>query len=430
VRSQPTTWIVSGWSLAAFVAVAAAVLDAQASPVFINNIEWIGHGVWLKADLHTHTRFSDGAHSVDEVVREASRNGCDVVAISDHADRTLNAGTPEYVEAIRAARLQYPGITILTALEWNVPPGGGDEHATILFPAATETSELLTSFKERFDDYHRGDDRDGLVSAALSALTTGGPVLPAVIVNHPSRRPASASAPTLTFGSLKRTAPGALVGFEGAPGHQRATPLGAYPPESGLLGRWDPLAATLDGAWDQWLREGTDVWSAIASSDFHNEREDFWPCEFAATWIYAPDRTVDGVLRAIHAGSFFAEHGHIVSEVELQVRVDGSPRPVVPGETIAVRAGDPATVSLHMRVPSLDYRGRDNRVDNVELLGISGTKTAVLFNGPPGHPDAFTTTITVPDGGIVLRARGRRSMVDEPEQMFYTNPIRISAPGR
>src|SRR5262249_16845371 len=155
--------------------------------------------------------------------------------------------------------------------------------------------------------------------------------------------------------------PAVLVGLEGAPGHQRATPLGAYPPDVLLPGRWDPLAATLDGAWDQWLREGIDVWSAIASSDFHNEHDDFWPCEFAATWIYAPDRSVDGVLRALHAGSFFAEHGHIASEVELQVRVDGSPRPVVPGETIALKAGDRAAVSLHMRVSPLDYRGRENR---------------------------------------------------------------------
>src|SRR5262249_7128186 len=163
---------------------------------------------------------------------------------------------------------------------------------------------------------------------------------------------------------------------------------GAYPPDSRLADRWDPLAATVDGAWDQWLREGIDVWPAIASSDFHNERDDFWPCEFAATWIYAPDRSVDAVLRAMHAGSFFAEHGHIVSEVELDVKLSGSPRPVVSGETIVSKAGDQATVSLQMRVPALDYRGRENRIDNVELIGISALKTAVLFSGPPGHPDA------------------------------------------
>src|SRR5262249_59258949 len=109
----------SGSRLGAFVLAAAPLRCAQASPALLNSIEWTGHGVWLKADLHTHTRFSDGAYSVEEVVGEASRNGCDVVAISDHADRTLNAGTPEYVDAIRAARRKYPGLTILTGLEWN-----------------------------------------------------------------------------------------------------------------------------------------------------------------------------------------------------------------------------------------------------------------------------------------------------------------------
>src|SRR5262249_1388969 len=158
---------------------------------------------------------------------------------------------------------------------------------------------------------------------------------------------------------------------EGGPGHQRGTPLGAYAADTTLIDRWDPLAANPDGVWDHWLGSGLDVWAAIADSDFHNERDDFWPCEFAATGIYAPDRTVDGVLRALHAGSFFAEHGHIASEVELQVRVDGLPRPVVSGEAIASKAGDQATVSLRMTVPALDYLGRDNHIDTVELIAIS-----------------------------------------------------------
>jgi hypothetical protein len=66
----------------------------------------------------------------------------------------------------------------------------------------------------------------------------------------------------------------------------------------------------------------------------------------------------------------------------------------------------------------------------VELIAISATKTEVLFSGPPGKIDAFKTVVTVPDGGVVLRARGRRSVDREPGLMFYTNPIRISAPSR
>ena len=35
------------------------------------------------------------------------------------------------------------------------------------------------------------------------------------------------------------------------------------------------------------------------------------------------------------------------------------------------------------------------------------------------------TTVILPPGGIVLRARGRRNVAGEPALMFYTNPIRI-----
>ena len=129
--------------------------------------------------------------------------------------------------------------------------------------------------------------------------------------------------------------------------------------------------AQVGGAWDLWLRHGLSVWAAIADSDFHNEGGDFWPCEFAATWVYAPDRTVDGVIRAMRAGSFFAEHGHIVSNVALQVSLAGLPRPAQAGETVSASVGLKATVSLHIDVSATDFLGRANRIDTVELIAIS-----------------------------------------------------------
>ena len=48
---------------------------------------------------------------------------------------------------------------ILTRLEWNMPPGKGDEHATVLFPPAMESTSRLVEFKKRFDDLEkRGED--------------------------------------------------------------------------------------------------------------------------------------------------------------------------------------------------------------------------------------------------------------------------------
>src|SRR5262245_18014159 len=126
---------------------AAMCVGAQSSVRMVRQIDWTGRGVWLKADLHTHTRFSDGAQTVDEVVAAAAKNGCDVVAITDHSDAGLGAATPEYLDAIRAARLKTPSTIVVAGLEWNVPPGKGNEHAGVLLPAASERIDAIGPFK-------------------------------------------------------------------------------------------------------------------------------------------------------------------------------------------------------------------------------------------------------------------------------------------
>ena len=111
---------------------------------FVRTIPWAGRGVWLKADTHTHTKFSDGGHTIAEVVAAAERHGCDVVAITDHGDDDLRAATPEYLAALQAARQQHPRLLILGGLEWNVPPWGGSEHATVLVPQAMLIETFLS----------------------------------------------------------------------------------------------------------------------------------------------------------------------------------------------------------------------------------------------------------------------------------------------
>jgi hypothetical protein len=417
--------------LVAAIATTATVYAMQASPHFVTAVSWYGQGVWLRADFHTHTQFTDGAHSVETVVAAAASHGCDVVAITDHGDRNLNGGTPEFVDDIRAARARHPNITVITGMEWNVSPGKGNEHATILFPSSSESADVLGRFRNRFDDQRRNDPPAEPAETGLASLIPTGrqTLAPVVFFTHPSRIPDSPSAPKTTFEPLQQDAPSILIGIEGAPGHQRGTPLGAYL-EGGLIDRWDPLVAQVGGTWDLWLRHGLSVWAAIADSDFHNEGGDFWPCEFAATWVYAPDRTVDGVIRAMRAGSFFAEHGHIVSNAALQVRLPGLPRPAQAGETVSASVGLKATVSLRIDVSATDFLGRANRIDTVELIAISKDASDIVHSGAPSTPAAFSVELTVPPGGLVVRARGRRNINGEPALMFYTNPIRITASER
>jgi hypothetical protein len=395
----------------------------------VRGVEWAGKGVWLKSELHVHTRFSDGNQTVESVANAAVRNGCDALAITDHSDGDLKAATPEYFEAIGTARSSHANLLVLTGLEWNVPPGKGNEHAGVLCPSELERIDLLQQFKTRFDDLDKKGENPELAREALAWLNTanGTGLAPFVAVHHPTRVPDSTSAPLLTFEALRLAAPRVVRAVEGGPGHQKSTPLGSYKKPEMLINRWDPIVAEVGGAWDKWLSAGLDVWGASADADFHGPDGEFWPCEFSSTWIYAPDRSVDGIIRALHAGSYAGEQGHIVERPELRVQADDLPHPVIAGQRLTSRAGKRVTATLTFDVPSKDYAGNDNRIDVVELIGISAGKASVIYSGPPGTPDAFSVPVTVPPGGIVLRARGKRGADGPSALMFYTNPIRIEA---
>jgi hypothetical protein len=400
----------------------------QSPATRVTPLTWADHGVWLKADFHTHTRFSDGSHTVKEVVAAAAKYGCDVVAITDHSDGGLKAATPEYLADLAAARLATPSITVIGGLEWNVPPGKGQEHAVTLFPSAMENLDTFTTFKERFDDENKAGENPELARDALAFLRSrsGNALRPVVMFSHPSRRPDSTSIPALTYEPLARAVPGLLVGIEGGPGHQRATPLGSYMPKALVIDRWDPMVAAIGGTWDQWLARGIDVSGAVADSDFHGEEDSFWPCQFSATWVFAPDRTVDGILQALHAGSLSGEHGHIVERPELRVAVDGSPASITPGGHMSVKPGTRLVATLTATIPPADYEQRRNRIDSVELIGIAEGKAAPMYGGAPATGQLFTVPIVVPPGGVVVRARGSRTTDRGDKLMFYTNPIRVS----
>ncbi len=191
------------------------------------------------------------------------------------------------------------------------------------------------------------------------------------------------------------------------------------------MDRWDPAAAEPGGAWDQLLAKGEDIWAARAPSDFHSPNMDYWPGEFSETWLYAPERSTEGVLRAYKAGAFFADHGHIARNVELRVRTEDLSRPAYPGETIAITKGSDLTVELDLIVPPTDWEGQPNHIDRIELIAITSTSTRIIAEEPfaPGKP--FTRQLKNLQDGFVLRARGRRIVDDGPDLMFYTNPIRI-----
>jgi hypothetical protein len=414
-------------------------LRADAAPRFIRRIEWVNQGVWLKADTHTHTTFSDGSYSVAQVVDKAVQFGCDVIAITDHATRSFDLDLKQYINAIDAARKLHPDRVILAGLEWNIPPWGGREHATVLIRREPAEHAVLGTLRENWDDRGRDEHHPEMADAALRWLELSKKRVithPVVILNHPSRSdppPGRIEAAFRRWRSVNDLA----IGFSGAPGHQATTPIGHYRTHDRLIDRWDPVAAKVGGVWDTLLSSGINLWAARAPSDFHNHPDnddihgggDYWPGEFSETWLYAPARSARGVLRAFRAGSFFAAHGHITRRVVLTVSAHGLDRPAWPGEVVELSSGSTITVRMEMDIPQTDWVGQPNHLDQLELIQVTAQGGVVIANRPPsltGH--ALTETLTVPPGGIVVRARGRRVIDNGPDLMFYTNPVRIVTP--
>ena len=409
------------------VATAAVVLQRKATPQITREIAWAGQGVWLKAETHVHTRFSDGGHTVDELADRAVANGCDVLAITDHTDSGLKAATREYHAALAAARTRLPKLVLLTGFEWNVPPGKGEDHAVVLVPPGLDGEEVWSDFKRRFDDLDKKGENPELAAdafvwmRALAAEEKAGP--PVMFLDHPGRRAASIAAVTKQLEFLAEAGKGVFIGVEGAPGHQKATPLGAYGGTITPEDRWDPSVATLGAAWDQQLMAGRTLTGALATADFHSESNgDYWPCEFSATWIYARERSAVGALEALRAGSFVGVHGGIAREISLSLASEGLSRPAIAGEAVKLRSGAPLTIELRAMVPPTDWEGRPNHLDLVDIIGITSSGATVLHSGPlvDGVLRYQTTT---PPGGITIRARGRRVVEEAPDLLFYTNPI-------
>jgi hypothetical protein len=408
----------------------------QTEPGFVRQVEWCGKGSWLKADTHLHTKFSDGGHTVEEVVRQGERFGCNVLAITDHADRNLKAATREYLEAIQVERRRHPDLVLLAGLEWNLPPWGRDEHATVLIHPDLDEWSVLSRFKERFDDVDRKPHRAELADEALRWLgeqAIHGQARPVVIYEHPSRKRDRSLdiVPALVHW---REVNDVVIGFSGAPGHQRYKPNGAYKGKENTIDGWDPAAARVGDAWDTLLQRGLDLWAADAPSDFHNDKpqdlHDFWPGEFSETWLYVPEKSAAGVLRAFRAGTFFASHGHIVRQVELTVEAPGLQRPAGVGEVVQLPAGTSVKVQLRCVVPANDWEGHPNHLDKIEVIAITPQFARIVAtssldkNGVTG-----ATTLEVPPEGIVIRARGGRDTQGGPKLMFYTNSVRIQTSG-
>lgn len=88
----------------------------------------------VRADLHTHSTYSDGTSSVDELLAEARAEHLDAIALTDH-DTT--AGWADAAEAV-----QRHGVTVIPGIEVTADHGRTSVHILALLPDPDPGTEL------------------------------------------------------------------------------------------------------------------------------------------------------------------------------------------------------------------------------------------------------------------------------------------------
>ena len=388
-------------------------------------IPWSLGGQWLVADLHTHTRFSDGRLFATDLVSRAVLNGCDTLAITDHGDPRVKSVSPEFFEEIDGLRRKLPNLVLLAGLEWNVPPYDGREHISLIVDPRIERAVL-----PQFKSLH---DRGTAAASAQPALAwladiAKDPAQRVLIYNHPLRHIAATPARVEKDLEAWHAAGKILIGFEGAPGHQRSAKTGAYSASNPPQDRWDPVAAQVGGVWDRLLARGVTLWGAIANSDYHNEDYDEEPCRFSQTFLQVPERSAKGVLQALRAGTFWAGHGRFLRHLTFTVHAPGLTVPAAPGEIIRHKVG--GQISVHViaerAAGTIDLPLTADVIGNCRTGRIESIAQVTL---EPGRSEAELTTLQLVPGEdaatCYLRARVRITQGSRGDLLAYTNPVRI-----
>lgn len=441
---------------------------------------------WLAGDHHVHSIYSaryradpahpdrppepeiggDSAHTIVQNAQMARRFGLDWMVSTDHGGPGHSAlnharAWPDLV----AARAAVPSLLLFYGWEFDVP---GGEHATLIMPHGAGERDTLRDIEAQFgkrepwpnDPARNTKDRMLLALRYMAKL----PAPPLLIANHPSR---TATGPgqwglhaPAEYRSWHRTAPHVAIGMEGAPGHQAARPApgrdaahgsrglyGGYP----TLGGFDQMVATLGGAWDALLGQGV-RWTITATSDSHGHWSaggaDFWPGEYAKTWVYASPSHAD-ILDGLRAGRVFVATGGLVVGLDVDVARSRAPTRVARiGGTLAVRKGDDLRVTIRFRpARTANAGGSIPLVDHIDL--IVGETGAASDDGNPttrlvkrftardwqreGDMLVVRHRLRAPGSGY-LRVRGTNTQQAEPEPdvpgedpwqdlWFYSNPV-------
>lgn len=431
---------------------------------------------WQAGDHHVHSEWSvdwdwtttpptpirggDSPYTRSRNAQQALANGLNWMVHTDHGGPGHSVVTRDHAwPALLQARRDVPALIQFNGMEFDVPAG---EHASLIIAPGSEEREQLVTIER---EYSRGEplepnsrDDGQLMLDALEHMKNL-PSPPLVFINHPSRTATGAGrwgeVEPAELSAWHDAAPRALVGMEGAPGHQAASAhRGLYRHAAApTFGGFDQMTAQVGGVWDTMLAEGRRFWITATSDSHVNLRDggrDFDPGQYSKTYVWARYEAGD-ILDGMREGRMFAVTGDLIDALELRVRATGEVgRNAAMGDTLVISKGTTMRVELRVRQPTQPNRnGQRPALDHIEL--IVGTKRGT--GEPPqmqikrfGPADwqsesqwrSVSWELPVPGPGSFVRARGASTsettpLADVPGEdpwqdlWFYSNPVFIEA---
>ncbi len=424
---------------------ALAVLGLATAPAIV-----AGDSKWVSGDFHQHTWYTDGGTSFDYTMARDNEFGLDWWANSEHGGSRNRDGNNQFWDVaypagtilgayqtsgghrvmwrwqslrdfafpdVVAARQDYPGKTIFSGVEWNVP---GHEHCSV--GVVAPSGDAVAAFEYQFDTSDVDFSREGEVTpfGTLSKqngrfnFSQGPTSVRYSSKPYPERHADTVAgcrwmqqqyenrtidnawiiwahveragdwAPTSGggynvehFRDGNNAGPSVCYGFEGAPGHQVNELRGLGNLEfGGTYGGVGFYSAKVGGLWDALLGEGRRFFN-FANSDYHlhwtQGGDDFFPGEYQRTWVKATDVDGDGryseneIADAMRAGRSYFVHGDLVNHLDFQLKSKNAGVADM-GGTLSVSRGDSVQMVIRFKSPAVNANGDVPVVDHIDVI--------------------------------------------------------------